>query len=133
MTDPEPELSPAGRARRDAILALALRRVRLRRRVRRSAGVSAVLALAVAVLSALLPQPSGNATDERTVARIATTADAVPRVATTPRAGDPLVSAHGWEVLDDQALLLALRSAGRPATIARSEGRARVVFAETRP
>lgn len=133
MSDHEPVLSPVGQTRRDAILALALRRVRLRRRVRRAAGVTAVLALVVGALAVLLPQPPGAAADDRAVARIATTANAVPRVATTPRSSDPLTAARGWEVLDDQALLLALHSAGRPATITRSEGRARVVFAETRP
>jgi hypothetical protein len=127
MTEPDPVLSPAGAARRDAILALALRRVRLRRRVRRAAGVVAVLALLVAVLAPLLPAPAGAAPGGGGIARIATTSDAVARIAPLPRSA---TSAETWEVLDDQALLAALRDAGRPATLSRSAGRARVVFAD---
>ncbi len=127
MSEPNQPLSPAGLARRDAILALTLRRVRLRRRVRRGAGALALAALAVAVLAMLLPPPDRGAPGDRRITRIATTSDAVARIPPPPRTA---TSAETWEVLDDQALLTALRVAGRPATLSRSDGRARVVFAD---
>ena len=135
MNDHDPELSPAGQTRRDEILALALRSVRRRRRTRRTLGAAAAFSFVVGVTALSLQAAYGPAPMERGIARIATAPDSVPRIATLPPPEGGTLSTPRpatWEVLDDQALLLALRSAGRPATLSRSDGRARVVFEDGR-
>lgn len=138
MTDhdlePPAMLSPVGQARRDEILALTLRRVRQRRRTRRVLGGTAGCTLIVGVIATLLQAAYGPVSTEPGLVRITTMPDPVPRITTLTLLQQPAsalsASASTWEVLDDQGLLLALRSAGRPATLSRNDGRARVIFAD---
>ena len=135
MSEHDLELSPAGQARREQILALALRRVRQRRRVRRAMAAAAVCVLMAGVAALFQPTAPTSSTDRAGIARITTVHNSVPRIAKLPPPQAnalPTSTSTAWEVLDDQTLLLALRSAGRPGTITRSEGRARVVFADGR-
>lgn len=129
MSDRDPELSPAGQARREQILAFALRRVRQRRQARRAMAAAAVCMLVTGAVALLQPTIPAPAPEGSGVARITTTSDAVARIAPPPRAA---TSAERWEVLDDHALLAALRDAGRPATLSRIDGRTLVVFEESR-
>ena len=135
MSEHDLELSPTGQARREQILALALRRVRQRRRVRRAMAAGAVCVLMAGVAALFQPTAPAPSTDGPGIARITTVPNPVPRIATLALVqvnADRTPTSITWEVLDDQTLLLALRSAGRPGTITRSEGRARVVFADGR-
>ena len=139
MNDQVPDLTDAGRARRDQILAFTLRQVRRRKITRRLAGAAALFVLIGAMASLVTPPSTPTtATHEaiRTspgIIRIATVTGAIPRIVTQTRSAadtSPPSASATWEVLDDQALLLALSSAGRPATLSRQDGRVRVVFAD---
>lgn len=130
MHDDTTNISPAGRARRDAILrdVLAASRSRRRRRaVTRAAGLMLpVIGLAAAVWAVrsapapITPRPIVAAPTSPTIQIVATQAGIADRWSARP-------AATGAEQLDDENLFLILKAEGRATGLVRTEGRVTVV------
>ena len=150
----EPLLSPEGRVRRAAILQLAHRESRARRRrhfARRAGVAGAGLSIALAIFWLTRPQneappqivhqlpstqrmqqPATRQIAQRPVAtrskilitRIETDSTLLQRLTLPPQK-------PSWSVIDDDELLRSLAEAGRPAGLAYVDGRTLILFRGT--
>jgi hypothetical protein len=133
--DPEGPLSPAGEARRQAILADALRAADGRRRTRAATRAAAGAAAAVFVVATFAFVVTRREPVPATVAKAPHPAPS-PTTSPLPAPARPTVIVQvireqdvrpKWEVLSDDQLIDALADAGRPSGLVTLNGETTVV------